>query len=92
MGKKKNPSLNLIKSVIESTEEHAKRQHREWNQQIQPMGKLHTSNSLVSWVTDKSERDGEGTYMLKEIQGSFDTVYPPYKVNKLFPTPYTKYN
>ena len=30
--------------------------------------------------------------MLKEIQGSLDMVYPPYKVNKLFPTPYTKYN
>lgn len=30
--------------------------------------------------------------MLKEIQGSLDMVYPLYKVNKRFPTPYTKYS
>lgn len=30
--------------------------------------------------------------MLKEIQGSLDMVYLPYKVNKRFPIPYTKYS
>lgn len=32
MKKKKNPNLNLIKSLIEGTEEHVKWHHREWNQ------------------------------------------------------------
>ena len=56
------------------------------------MEKLCRSTNLVSWITYKNKRDGEGTYMLKEIQGSLDMVYPLYKVNKRFPTPYTKYS
>ena len=55
---------------------------------IQFCGKL--CSDFFSKFQEKG--NGEGTYMLKEIQGSLVTVYLLCKVDKLFPIPSTKYN